>query len=61
MAKVLVVGAGLGGLITATSLAEQGFDVDVLEASDRAGGKAGSFFYNNRWWDHGWHGFPAFY
>ncbi|MEW5851609.1 MAG: FAD-dependent oxidoreductase [Myxococcota bacterium] len=61
MTKVLVLGGGLGGLISATSLAEVGFDVTLVEASDRYGGKAGSYFINGRWWDHGWHGFPAFY
>jgi len=29
--KVLVVGAGLGGIATALRLAKQGFDVEILE------------------------------
>ncbi|MCB9791929.1 MAG: phytoene desaturase [Alphaproteobacteria bacterium] len=38
---VVVIGAGLGGLSAAISLAAQGARVQVVEASPRAGGKAG--------------------
>jgi phytoene desaturase len=41
-AKVIVVGAGLGGLIAAALLAHKGHEVDVFEQQDFAGGKAGS-------------------
>ncbi|SFC18605.1 NAD-binding domain and a Fe-S cluster-containing protein [Halobiforma haloterrestris] len=39
---VAVVGGGIGGLTAAHELAERGFDVTVLEANDRFGGKARS-------------------
>jgi phytoene desaturase len=38
---VVVIGAGLGGLASAISLGAAGFEVTVLEAGPRAGGKAG--------------------
>jgi diapolycopene oxygenase len=37
--KVVVIGAGLGGLSAAISLATEGFDVEVYEKNARAGGK----------------------
>jgi diapolycopene oxygenase len=37
--KVLVVGAGLGGIAAAITLATEGFDVEVLEKNDKIGGK----------------------
>jgi diapolycopene oxygenase len=37
--KVVIVGGGLGGLSTAMKLAGQGYNVNVLEKNERAGGK----------------------
>jgi diapolycopene oxygenase len=37
--KVLVVGAGLGGIAAAVTLATEGFEVEVLEKNDKIGGK----------------------
>jgi len=39
--RVVVVGAGLGGLATAVRLAASGADVTLLERDDRPGGRAG--------------------
>lgn len=37
--KVVIIGAGIGGLATAARLARQGIDVTIFEASTRTGGK----------------------
>jgi len=47
MKKVIVIGAGVGGLTTAAILAKAGMDVTVLEAHVYPGGCAGTFFYQN--------------
>lgn len=39
--KVIVIGAGIGGLATANLLAKQGYDVSVYEMHDTPGGRAG--------------------
>ncbi len=41
--RVTVIGAGLAGLAAAAALAERGFEVTMLEARNRAGGRASSF------------------
>ena len=41
MARVVVVGAGLGGLAAAAHLVGDGHDVTVVERGDRPGGRAG--------------------
>lgn len=43
MSRVVVIGAGVGGLASAARLAAQGHDVLVLEASDAIGGKLGTY------------------
>lgn len=61
--NVIVLGGGLAGLVCARSLATAGFDVEVWEAADRFGGKAGSARTptGERWADHGYHVFMAWY
>ncbi|MEO1290693.1 MAG: NAD(P)/FAD-dependent oxidoreductase, partial [Chloroflexota bacterium] len=43
--KVIVVGAGVGGLTTAALLADKGYQVTVLEAQTYPGGSASTFFH----------------
>jgi C-3',4' desaturase CrtD len=43
--RIVVIGAGVGGLTTAALLARAGLDVTVLEAHVYAGGCAGTFYH----------------
>lgn len=45
MHKIVVIGAGVGGLTTAAVLARAGLDVTVLESHIYPGGCAGTFFH----------------
>ena len=42
--QIVVIGAGVGGLVTAACLARSGANVTVLEAQSYVGGCAGTFF-----------------
>lgn len=41
--KVIVIGAGFSGLSTATKLADWGYDVEIFEKNEQAGGRARVF------------------
>jgi len=41
--KVIVIGSGFAGLAAATTLADKGYDVTILEKNDVAGGRARKF------------------
>ncbi|NWF90365.1 MAG: phytoene desaturase [Ignavibacteriaceae bacterium] len=51
--RIAIIGAGLGGLSAAVRLANAGFDVDVFEQNNDAGGKAGSLIFNGFRFDTG--------
>ncbi len=51
--RIVVVGAGVGGLTTAAVLARQGLDVTVLEAHAYPGGCAGTFYHQGYRFDAG--------
>jgi squalene-associated FAD-dependent desaturase len=42
--RVLIIGGGLAGLAAATTLAPRGLRITLLEARNRLGGRAGSFY-----------------
>lgn len=53
MKRIVVIGAGVGGLTAAAVLARQGFDVTVLEAHVYPGGCAGTFYHQGFRFDAG--------
>ena len=55
--KVVIIGAGIGGLATAALLSEQGHEVTVVEARDEVGGRAGTWEHEGFRFDTG----PSWY
>ncbi len=53
MKRVVLIGAGIGGLATAAVLAKSGYDVTVLEAHVYPGGCAGTFYHQGYRFDAG--------
>ena len=53
MKKVVVIGAGIGGISTAIRLAKKGYDVTVLEKSNYVGGKCRTVTYDGFTFDAG--------
>ena len=53
MTRVIVIGAGIGGLTTAAVLARAGLDVTVLESQVYPGGCTGTFFHQGYRFDSG--------
>ncbi len=58
--RVLVIGAGFAGLSAATSLADKGYDVTILEKNEMPGGRARVFAANGFTFDMGpsWYWMP---
>ena len=59
--RVTVIGGGLAGMVAALRLAERGFSIDLYEATDRLGGKAGATRHGDDFDEHGYHIFPMWY
>lgn len=57
MAKVIIIGAGVGGLASANLLAKSGYEVHVYEKNDQLGGRAGQFVKDGFTFDTG----PSWY
>ena len=51
--RIVIIGAGIGGLTTAALLARAGLDVTVLEAHVYPGGCAGTFYHQKYYFDAG--------
>jgi hydroxysqualene dehydroxylase len=61
--KVIVIGGGIAGLSACVFLKEKGFDIELIEASPKLGGRASSYFDNeeNDYFDIGQHIFAGWY
>ncbi len=58
--KVVVIGSGFAGLSSATVLADQGYEVEVIEKNDQPGGRARTFNTSGFMFDMGpsWYWMP---
>ena len=52
---VVIIGAGVGGLSTATLLVNDGYSVSIYEKSDKVGGRTASMEFRNHILDNGFH------
>ena len=59
--KVIVIGAGIGGIATASLLTQAGYEVHVYEKAAKAGGRAGQYKQNGFTFDTGpsWYLMPS--
>ena len=57
---VVIIGAGVGGLSTATLLVNDGYPVSIYEKSDRVGGRTASMEFRNHILDNGFHIMPFY-
>lgn len=53
MARVVVIGAGVGGMMSAARLAKYGHEVEIFESSHRAGGKCRTEWFGDYGFDLG--------
>ena len=53
--NVIIIGAGLGGLVCGAILAKEGHDVTIVEKNPRVGGCLQSYQRNNAIFDTGMH------
>ena len=57
---VVIIGAGVGGLSTATLLVNDGFPVSIYEKSEHVGGRTASMKFRNHILDNGFHIMPFY-
>ncbi len=57
---VYVIGAGVGGLTTASLLAKKGHSIEVFEKMDKVGGRTVSTIFRNHILDNGFHIMPFY-
>ena len=48
MKKILIIGGGLAGLSAAINLIEEGYKIEIIEASPKLGGRTYSFLSNDK-------------
>jgi phytoene dehydrogenase-like protein len=57
---VIVIGAGVGGLTTASLLVKNGHSVEIFEKMDKVGGRTASSMFRNHILDNGFHIMPFY-
>ena len=60
MKEVFVIGAGIGGLTTASMLVKNGYSVEIFEKMSKVGGRTASTVFKNHILDNGFHIMPFY-